>query len=309
MQPGISTHVFLPQRLHTGLLDAMHRAGATAIEIFAARHHFDYTDRAAIRDLSTWFRDTGTRPSLHQPLYADTQWSRHVAPNLNLIDPEKSRRILAMDETKRALESAEQIPFRAITLHLGAKDSPWDERALENSLTAIEHVKAFAGPLGVQILLENLQNDVTTPEHLLEILRVGHFDTVGICLDLGHAHLTNDKDPASGIDAAFELLKPRIAQLHLHDNHGRTDEHLWPSLPNPDREGKPRSNDVPSSTIDWRHIHRLTSTLPAETPGILEIAHDLSETPVSVQQKATASFDFQRRLADQPPTADETSIA
>ncbi len=189
MQPGVSTHVFLQQRLHPGLLDALHKSGAQAIEIFAARHHFDYADRSIVRDIAAWFRSNEVAASLHQPLYTDSHWSRHTAPSLNLIDPEKSRRIDAMDEVKRAIESAEQIPFRAITLHLGQKDERWNTRALENSLTAIEHLKAFAHPLGVKILLENLQNEVTTPEHLLEILHVGHFDNVGMTLDIGQAHL------------------------------------------------------------------------------------------------------------------------
>jgi sugar phosphate isomerase/epimerase len=292
MQPGLSTHVFLPQHLHTGLLDAMHRSGATAIEIFAARHHFDYTDRSAVRDLAAWFRDSGLTPILHQPLYPDAHWSRHVAPTLNLIDPEKSRRIDTMDEIKRAIESAEQIPFRSVVLHLGMKDDRWDTRALENSLTAIEHLKAFATPLGVQLLLENLQNEITTPEHLLEILRIGHFDTVGVCLDVGHAHLTDFQNPGAGIDAAFELLKPRIAELHLHDNSGRSDEHLWPSTAAP--------APVPNG-IDWANIHRHTSTLPPEIPGILEIAHTLNDTADSAQTKASTFFDTQLRLAEQEP--------
>jgi sugar phosphate isomerase/epimerase len=287
MQPGISTHVFFQQRLHPGLLDALRKGGAQTIEIFAARHHFDYTDRAAVRDIATWFRDAGVAATLHQPLYisdrADTQWSRHVAPNLNLIDPEKSRRIAAMDEVKRALEAAEQIPISACTLHLGHKDDEWNLRALENSLTAIEHLKAFAQPLGVRLLLENLQNEITTPEHILEILRVGHFDRVGVCLDIGHAHLApSDSQPNSSIDEAFELLKPRIAQLHLHDNHGQKDDHLWPG----------------SGTIDWANVARHISTLPANTPGILEIAHDLEETPESVTTKTTQAFDLLKRATE-----------
>ena len=291
MQPGLSTHVFLPQRLHTGLLDAMHRSGATVIEIFAARHHFDYTDRPSVRDIAAWFRDSGVLPTLHQPLFApDTHWSRHVAASLNLIDREKSQRILAMDETKRAIEAAEQIPFRSVVLHLGMKDDPWGPRALEDSLTAIEHLKAFATPLGVQLLLENLTNDITTPEHLLEILRIGHFDSVGVCLDLGHAHLTDWKTPGAAIDTAFELLKPRIAELHLHDNSGTRDDHLWP--------GTSGSTPVPNG-IDWRNIHRHTAQLPEHIPGILEIAHDLNETADSAQGKASAVFDSQRRLLEQ----------
>jgi sugar phosphate isomerase/epimerase len=302
MRPGLSTHVFLQQRLHPGLLDALRDGGAQTIELFAARHHFDYTDRAAVRDLATWFSDTNTAATLHQPIYvtdrADTQWSRHVAPNLNLIDPEKSHRISAMDEVKRALETAEQIPISAITLHLGLKDEPWNLRALENSLTAIEHLKAFAHPLGVKVLLENLQNEVTTPEHLLEILRVGHFDNVGITLDLGHAHITNPENNI-GIDAAFELLKPRIAELHLHDNHGTRDEHLWPES-TPTNSGAPRpASGTWDNGIDWANVAKHLATLPAKTPAILEIAYELEETPESVTKKSTNFFSNQSRLADQ----------
>jgi sugar phosphate isomerase/epimerase len=192
-----------------------------------------------------------------------------------------------MDEVKRALESAEQIPITACVLHLGQKDDRWDTRALENSLTAIEHLKAFAHPLGARILIENLQNEITTPEHILEILRVGHFDRVGVCLDVGHAHLAAPEKNI-GIDEAFELLKPRIAQLHLHDNHGTKDDHLWPGTASPG-----------SLNIDWQNAAKQIATLPANTPGILEIAHDLEETPDSVTKKATEAFDLLNRATEQ----------
>lgn len=286
MQPAISTHVFLQQRLHPGLLDALHNTGAQSIELFAARHHFDYTDRSAVRDVATWFRSTGVAATLHQPIYftdrGSGQWSRHVAPNINLIDPEKSHRIAAMDEVKRALESAEQIPISTCVLHLGQKDDPWDTRALENSLTAIEHLKAFAHPLGVRLLIENLQNEITTPEHILEILRAGHFDRVGVCLDIGHANLSRPENNI-GIDEAFQLLKPRIAQLHLQDNHGTKDDHLWPG----------------TAAIDWQNAAKQIATLPANTPGILDIAHDLEETPDSVTKKAGEAFDLLKRTTEQ----------
>jgi sugar phosphate isomerase/epimerase len=282
MQPGISTHVFLQQRLHPGLLDVLHHGGARTIEIFAARHHFDYVDRSAIRDIAMWFRSNDVAVTLHQPLYTDAQWSRHVAPTLNLIDVEKSRRIDAMDEVKRAIECAEQIPIRSIALHLGQRADTWSQRSLEHSLTAIEHLKAFAHPLGVRILLENLQNEIATPEHLLEILSVGHFDNVGICLDVGHAHLSDD-----GLDAAFDLLRPRIAELHLHDNHGIKDEHLWPG----------------DGDIDWKSAARQIALLPASTPGILEIAHELEETTANVTRKAETIF----RMLDENATTSQAS--
>jgi sugar phosphate isomerase/epimerase len=297
MQPGLSTHVFFQHRLHPGLLDALAAAGARHIEVFAARHHFDYTDSSAVRELADWFRSNDVRAVLHQPIYitdrADTQWSRHVAPNLDLIAPEKTHRIAAMDECKRALESAEQVPFSALVVSLGLNHSLWDDAAIEHSLTAIEHLKAFAAPLGVRLLLENMENEVTTPEHLLYILRTGHFDSAGVCLDIGHLHLAQPTENAprdSGLAAAMELLGPRVAQLHLHDNHGpfaphtdMKDEHLWPG------EG----------SIDWAAVSASLSALPAATPGVLEIAADRDEPAESITRKAEKAF----RLFEAPQPA------
>lgn len=307
MQPGISTHVFFQHRLHPGMLDALATTGARTIEVFAARHHFDYTDPQALRETAAWFRSNDVRAVMHQPIYitdrADTQWSRHVAPNLDLLAPVKSHRIAAMDEVKRALEAAELIPFTAMVLHLGRRDAAWDEPALENSLTAIEHLKAFAAPLGVRLLLENLQNDVATPDNLLYIIKTGHFDTVGVCLDTGHLHLSqNAAVPASatrpgappakaapppepsldsGVSSAIDLLGSRIAQVHLNDNHGAfahtsemKDEHFWPG----------------TGSIDWPAVYSSLSALPAATPGILEIGCERDEPAESVVGKAQKAF-------------------
>jgi sugar phosphate isomerase/epimerase len=300
MQPGLSTYVFFQHRLHPGLLDALAAAGARTIEVFAARHHFDYTAAPAVRELAAWFRSNDVRAILHQPIYISeggrdfssgdsAKWSRHVAPNLDLIAADKAHRIAAMDEVKRAIESAEQVPFAAVVLHLGLKDAPWDDSALEHSLTAIEHIKAFAAPLGVRLLMKNLRNEVTTPEHLRSILKIGHFDTVGVCLDVGHLHLAMPADDAprdSGVGAAIELLGTRIAQVHLHDNHGAfahntemKDEHLWPG------DGSPAAN-----SIDWPAVCSSLVALPAATPGILEVTGERDEPAESVTRKAQAAF-------------------
>ena len=86
----------------------------------------------------------------------------------------------------------------------------------------------------MKLLLENLNNNVATPEHLVEIVRVGHFDSVGYCLDLGHAHLaeglpeTSHRAAKSGIQLAFEAFGEKLVELHVHDNGGVRDEHCWP---------------------------------------------------------------------------------
>ncbi|SNT28305.1 Sugar phosphate isomerase/epimerase [Granulicella rosea] len=293
MQSAISTQVFLPHRLHPGLLDALRHGGAGVIEIFAARHHFDYADRSQVREIAQWFRDTGTGATLHQPLTTETTWSRHAGPNVNLIAPEKTHRIEAMDEIKRAIESAELIPISACVLHLGMSNDVWSDQALEHSLTAIEHLKAFAAPLGVRLLLENLRNEITTPEKLLAILRIGHFDSVGVCLDVGHAHVKGQD-----LAAMLELLSPRIGEVHVHDNNGMRDDHLWPA------SGTERGSATLNGTIDWAKTYRLLASLPV--PGVLEIKHDHAGSTEDVTRTAVEVFSHQRRLLEyREPTNQE----
>jgi sugar phosphate isomerase/epimerase len=299
MLPGISTQIFYPHRLTPAHLDALAQSGARVLELFAARFHFDYTDRQLVREAAAWLRSNDVRPTLHAPLTADTYFSRHASPSLNLVALEKPRRIEAMEEIKRALESAETIPFATCVLHLGLDGDPWSDYALEYALTAVEHLKAFAGPLGVRLLLENLRNEVATPSHLLDILRIGHFDSTGICLDIGHAHLTAS-DTGKTIAQAVELLRPKLAELHLHDNHGATggpnpgkpDEHLWPA------SGTERPGTLATGTINWHEVYALIATLPDEIPGILEIADTQCESPAFATRLAREVFSHQQRLLE-----------
>jgi sugar phosphate isomerase/epimerase len=282
MQQGLSTHIFLPRRLSPGLLDTLVAAGASTIEVFAARHHFDYTDVGAVREIANWFRSAdGVTATMHMPLYSDAAWSRHTAPTLNLISASKASRIEAMDEVKRAIEAAEQAPFVSCVLHLGMKDDKWDSRSLDDSMTAIEHLKAFAGPLGIKLLLENLPNEVATPANLVEIVRVGHFANVGFCLDMGHANLaeaipeTSHEPAKPGIEQAFEAFGDRLVEMHLHDNHGSRDEHLWPG----------------DGAIDWKMVATKIAELKAQPLGVMEIAHELGEDAGKIAEKARAAFE------------------
>ena len=266
----ISSHVFLRHRLHPGLLDLFARAGAQGVELFAARQHFDYTNRSELRDLAAWFRSNPVEAfSLHAPLFPDQEMGRGGAPAVNVIHPEKARRIDAMDEIKRALEVAEQIPFRFLIVHLGEREDMWSPRALEHSLTALEHLRAFANPLGVKLLIENLQGDVTQPAHIIEILTMGHFKDIGVCLDVGHAHL------GDGVASTLGALKSYIRSSHLHDNKGDRDTHLWPG----------------DGTIDWDETMKELKTAPQTPAGVLEIHYAQDEPVAVVEEKAKKAFE------------------
>jgi sugar phosphate isomerase/epimerase len=206
---------------------------------------------------------------MHAPLYPDREMGRAGAPSVNVIHPEKARRIDAMDEIKRALESAEHIPFKHMVVHLGEREDGWSQRTIEYAQTALEHLGAFARPLGVRLLVENLTSDPTTPEHLVSILEIGHLDNVGVCLDLGHAHIK------VGIPEAVGVLGKRVVSLHVHDNHGIRDEHLWPG----------------DGTIDWPATVEVLKSVPDPPAAVLEISYSLNDAAADLPGRIQTSFD------------------
>lgn len=250
MLRAMSTFVAVKERLHPALLDSLVRGGAQAIEIFCARGHFDYTDRAQVKEIAHWFKANPVPlHSLHSPLFSDADWGRDGTPAVNLTERDKKLRIDAMDEVKRALEVAEVLPFRFLIQHLGNPGESFHEGKFDSAMTAIEHLRAFAKPLGVTVLVENIPNEMSEPERLLELIRTAHFDDVGVCFDIGHAHIMNT------VARDFGILKDHIRSTHLHDNTRDRDAHLWPG------EGN----------IDWKEGVELLQTAPHAPPLLLEI--------------------------------------
>jgi len=251
MLKAISTHVYVRERLHTGLLDSLLNAGAESIEIFGARGHFDYANRRShVKEIGDWFREKAIPlNSIHSPMYSDYEWGRRGSPPVNIAALEKRARIEAMDEVKRAIEVAEQIPFRFLVQHLGISGEEWDPKKSEAAMTSIEHLKAFAKPLGVTILLENIPNELSTPERLVDLIHHAHFDDVGVCFDVGHAHIMG------GVAQAFEPLKSLVRSTHVHDNASVSDDHLWPG----------------DGTVNWEETMKLLRSAPQAPPLLLEI--------------------------------------
>lgn len=267
----LSTHLFLSQRLHPGLLELASRSGAQAVEIFAARQHFDYASRDHVAELAAWFRSNPLEAfSMHAPLFPDHEMGRAGAPAVNVLHPDKGRRIAAMDEVKRALEAAEHIPMRNLVIHLGERDDSWSARTVEYALTALEHLGAFAHPLGVRLLVENLLSEATTPEHLVTILELGHLNNVGVCLDLGHAHMT------VSVADAIATLGARIVSVHVHDNHATKDEHLWPG----------------DGNIDWPATVEALKALAVPPAVVLEVKHAPGDPQDPIPARIEQAFEL-----------------
>jgi sugar phosphate isomerase/epimerase len=259
MIKAMSTHVYVKERLHPGLLDGLVRGGAQAIEIFAARQHLDYANRKQhVREIADWFRESPVPlHSVHAPMFSDYDFGRTGGLPVNIASTDRAQCIAAMDEIKRALELAEQIPFRFLIQHIGLGGESFDDRKFEAAMTSVEHLRAFAKPLGVRVLLENIPNELATPEKLVEFIHASHFEDVGVCFDVGHAHIMGD------VPQAFETLKKYIHSTHIHDNAKDRDSHLWPG----------------QGSIDWTQTMELLRSAPHTPPLLLEIEGDEKLNP------------------------------
>jgi sugar phosphate isomerase/epimerase len=298
MQPVLSSHLFVKQTLHPSQLDLLIAAGAQGIEVVAAQPHLDYTSRSAVRELGQYFASSAVPfHSVHAPMYRNESAASHRERN-NIIHRQRSERIDAMDDIKRAIEIAELAPFKFLVLHLDEYDEPWSEAVLDLSITAVEHLQAFARPLGVKIAIENLCNEVTQPQYLLHILNTGHFTDAGICFDSGHAHIVaagrarsrssvhaedgsvvaTREDVVAEYMAMLEQMAPRILTTHLHDNDSTRDAHLWPG-------DEPEGLGVP-----WQQTMEVLSKAANQPACNLEIHHSLGAEPEQIGPRAHAAF-------------------
>ncbi|MFN7924989.1 MAG: sugar phosphate isomerase/epimerase family protein [Bryobacteraceae bacterium] len=250
MTRGVSTYLFLGERVAPSLLEQMADAGAERVELFCARQSFDYRDRGQISELARWFRDSPLRlHSLHGPVHNTLDWnSRGPHTRLPITEPDRGRRRQSVDEIKRAIEVAESLPYAYFIQHLGSSREEYDPRKIEAAWASLEELNAFARDLGVEILLENLANGTATPERLIELVTETRLPN-GFCLDTGHAQLSG------GVEAAFDAMKERVRSTHIHGNDGVKDQHLAPL----------------DGSLDWKRAMELLRSRAHQYPLMLEL--------------------------------------
>jgi sugar phosphate isomerase/epimerase len=143
------------------------------------------------------------------------------------------------------------IPCRYLVQHLGVSGEEFDLHKLDAAFAALEELKIFAGQRQVEILLENTPNAFSSAERLLLFEEVTHLG-LNFVFDTGHANL------GEGVEAAFGLMKSRIRSTHVHDNDGKTDQHLFPTM----NQG---------GTIDWKKTMELLRSGGEQYPLVLEL--------------------------------------
>ena len=215
---AISTSLYRQRRLAREHLQEIAAHGFTALELFASRLHLDYHNDAVVADLQQWLAEARLGlTSVHAP---PTEGS--------LASADAKEREIALAETEHALHIARRIPFRNFIIHLGRPrtDGVTGGTNRDAGRRSIDALAVAAGPLGVQIAIEVIPNDLSRAASLTQLLdREIENANVGICLDVRHARI----DPPGGdVADAIELVSGHLFAVDIHDNRGRTDDHLVP---------------------------------------------------------------------------------
>lgn len=277
MQRVLSTYLFVNRKLTPALLSEIARAGFRAVEVFCSRIHFGYRLPQEVGELASALAGNDlTLHSLHGPTDRDLSPGRESGLPISLSDPERVRRLDAVDEIKRALDVAEHIPFSFLVQHMGSSREPWDPRRRDAAFTSLEHLMVFAKQRGVTIALENTPGELGAPENLKSFVEETRLHDLRFCFDTGHAHM------GEGIERSFEAMREHVVTTHVHDNHGGTDEHLFPY----------------DGTIEWTAALQALSRGPGgqELPIVLEIKE--KDAQVRPLERAAAVLEkFEQALA------------
>ena len=235
------------------MLAKIQQAGIPAVEIFCARQHLDHTNKSQVAELGHWFRDSEMKlHSLHSPMYNDEIWGRSGPQSIiTITETVKGQRLKMVDQIKRALEVSEVIPFKYFIQHIGVSGEEFDMRKFDAAFSALEELSLFARQRGVEILLENIPNELSSADRLMQFVQMTHIG-LNFVFDTGHANMNE------GVEAAFDIMKEKIRSTHLHDNNGKQDTHLFPFF----SEG---------GTIDWRSTMAQFRSRDKQFPLLLEL--------------------------------------
>ena len=145
----------------------------------------------------------------------------HTAYYLPLASPYESLRRAAMEEMRLALDFFAELGIRQMTIHPD-KSIPFAMGAravVQKNLQFYREIEETARPLGIQILLENMDRAFSSVEAVREAL--SRIPQLGFHLDVGHANLNTERNRTEEFLSAFH---DRLVHVHFSDNFGKSDD-------------------------------------------------------------------------------------
>jgi sugar phosphate isomerase/epimerase len=274
MQRLLSTYLFVSRKLTPELLGQISDAKFQGVEIFCSRSHFEYATKTEVQAMAGALEAHKLQlVSLHGPTSRDLSAMRESGTPLSICEVERVRRIEAMDELKRVIDVADDLPYARLILHMGGSRETADPRKRDAAFSTLEHLVLHAHHAGVTICVENTTSEMGHPAYLRAFVDETRLTGLRFNFDIGHAHLA-DGSEEERIEKSFTPLRELVSSVHLHDNHAEKDEHLPPY----------------DGTIEWPAAIKLLKSAPqASLPLVLELKEKTGpDSPGAAEQLAVA---------------------
>lgn len=274
MQRLLSTYLFVTRKLTPELLGQIAEAGFQGLEIFCTRSHFEYTVKTEINAMASALEANHLKlVSLHAPNRRDMSAMRESGAPLSICEVERVRRVEAMDELKRVIDVADDLPYAHLILHMGGPRETADARKRDAAFSSLEHLVLHASHAGVTICVENTLSEMGDPAYLRAFVDETRLAGLRFNFDIGHANLA-EFPQEERLEKSFAPLREFVSSVHLHDNHGEKDEHLPPY----------------DGSIDWPNaIKTLRSAPQTGLPLVLELKEKAGpDAPAIAEQLAAA---------------------
>ncbi len=248
---GISTHLFHADRLDREHLVEVAAHGFDAIEVYATRTHFDYHNPRAAVALAEWLDDTRlSLHAIHAPTtagYQNGQWGETIS--IGAADEERRRRAVSETLAVIGLNAVIRVPM--LVLHLGFPSTEPSDNLRGSVSRSLEEIGEAAEAANVALALEVIPNALSMAPRLVQWLEEDlEIKGAGICMEVGNAHLVGE------VVDTIETCSGHIVTTHLHDNHGKRDDHLMPG----------------AGTIDWEATMLAFQKVGYDGAWILELA-------------------------------------
>jgi sugar phosphate isomerase/epimerase len=256
------------------LLGQISKAKFQGVEIFCTRSHFEYPAKAEVQAMAGALEAHKLQlVSLHGPTSRDLSAMRESGTPLSICEVERVRRIEAMDELKRVIDVADDLPYARLILHMGGSRETADPRKRDAAFSTLEHLVLHAHHAGITICVENTTSEMGDPNYLRAFVDETRLTGLRFNFDIGHANLA-ELPKEERLEESFAPLRELVSSVHLHDNHGDKDEHLPPY----------------DGTIEWPAAIKLLKSAPQTgLPLVLELKEKTGpEAPGAAEQLAAA---------------------
>jgi sugar phosphate isomerase/epimerase len=180
------------------------------IEVYIDNRAANDVDLADARQVGRELHDRGVICTVHAPFM-----------DLSPGGIDREIRQISRDKLKRAVEIANLLGAKGIVCH-GAYDR-WrfdgrEDLWLESSIDTWTEVLKDSGE--VPIMIENIFEE--EPSTLIALFDHFREKNLWFCFDTGHFNLFTTIPLMDWLTP----LRERLREFHIHDNHGRSDEHL-----------------------------------------------------------------------------------